>query len=76
MGLEEKELRDLMKKAGITEDEVIVTFHAKGKFKDAMSFVDIDDWGFIKKSVIGNWNAFKNAVEKYGKEDPFINHEA
>lgn len=76
MGLEEKELRDLMKKAGITEDEVIVTFHAKGKFKDAMSFMDIDDWGFIKKSVIGNWNAFRNAVEKYGKEDPFINHEA
>ena len=74
MSLEEKELRDLMKKAGITEDEVIVTFHAKGKFKDAMSFMDIDDWGFIKKSVIGNWNAFKNAVEKYGKEDPFIDH--
>lgn len=74
MNEQEKKLRELMAAAKITEDEVIITFHEKKKFMDAASFSDITDWGFIEKSVIGNWDNFKKAVEKYGKENPFTEH--
>ena len=70
----EKKLRELMKKAKITEDEVIFTFHEKGKFTNIEKLHDIDDWGFIEKSVIGQWVGFMKAVEKYGKDCPFCEH--
>ena len=70
----EKKLRELMKKANITEDEVIFTFHEKGKFTKFEKLHDIDDWDFIEKSVIGQWVGFMKAVEKYGKDCPFCEH--
>lgn len=70
----EAKLRELMKKANITEDEVIFTFHEKGKFTNIEKLHDIDDWAFIEKSVIGQWVGFMKAVEKYGRECPFCEH--
>lgn len=70
----EKELHDLMDAAGFTEEEVMSTFHQKGKFDGIMVISEIDDWGFIEKSVIGNWDSFSKAVEKYGKGNPFLEH--
>lgn len=70
----EAKLRELMKKAKVTEDEVIFTFHEKGKFTNIEKLHDIDDWGFIEKSVIGQWVGFMKAVEKYGKDCPFCAH--
>ena len=67
----EAQLRELMAAAGVNEDQVMVTFHAKNKYTEAMSFSDIEDWNFIEKSVIGNWSAFLNAVKKYG-DVPFV----
>lgn len=67
----EKKLFELMKSAKITEAQVMVTFHEKGKFDGIMTIHEIPDWGFIEKSVIGNWNSFLGAVEKYGKAVPF-----
>lgn len=67
----EKRLFELMKSAKITEAQVMVTFHEKGKFDGIMTIHEIPDWGFIEKSVIGNWNSFLGAVEKYGKAVPF-----
>jgi len=67
----EAKLRELMEEAGVNEDQVMVTFHAKNKYPDARMFSDIEDWGFIEKSVVGNWSAFLNAVKKYGNV-PFI----
>lgn len=68
----EKRLFELMKSAKITEAQVMVTFHEKGKFDGIMTIHEIPDWGFVEKSVIGNWNSFLRAVEKYGKAVPFI----
>ena len=70
----EKQLHDLMDAAGYTEEEVMSTFHQKGKFDGIMVISEIDDWGFIEKSVIGNWDSFSKAVEKYGKGNPFLEH--
>lgn len=67
----EKRLFELMKSAKITEAQVMVTFHEKGKFDGIMTIHEIPDWGFIEKSVIGNWSSFLGAVEKYGKAVPF-----
>lgn len=69
----EKKLFELMKAAKVSEDQVIVTFHEKGKFMDVMTIHEITDWEFIDKSVINNWYKFLKAVEKYGKVVPFIN---
>lgn len=66
------ELLRLMEESKVTEDQVLVTFHAKGKFPDAKKLSDITDMAFIEKSVIGNWDSFRKAVERYGKEVPFI----
>lgn len=67
----EKKLFELMKGAKVTEDQVIVTFHEKGKFTDIMTIHEINDWEFIERSVIGNWGKFLGAVNKYGKANPF-----
>ena len=67
----EKKLYELMKQAHVTEDQVIVTFHEKHKFEGIMTIHEIDDWGFIEASVVGNWDKFLKAVEKYGKAVPF-----
>ena len=67
----EKKLFELMKRAKVTEDQVIVTFHEKGKFSDIMTIHEINDWEFIEASVIGNWDKFLKAVIKYGKANPF-----
>lgn len=69
----EKKLFELMKAAKVSEDQVIVTFHEKGKFMDIMTIHEIPDWEFIDKSVVNNWDKFLKAVEKYGKVVPFIN---
>ena len=66
------ELLKLMEESKVTEDQVLVTFHAKGKFMEAKKLSDITDMAFIEKSVIGNWDSFRKAVERYGKEVPFI----
>lgn len=66
------ELLRLMEESKVTEDQVLVTFHAKGKFPDAKKLSDITDMAFIEKSVIGNWDSFRKAVERYGKEVPFL----
>ena len=71
---QEKKLHELMDKAGFTEEEVMSTFHQKGKFDGIMVISEIDDWAFIEKSVIGNWAGFSKAVEKYGKANPFLDH--
>ena len=68
----EKKLFELMKTAKVTEDQVIVTFHEKGKFDGIMTIHEINDWEFIERSVINNWDKFLKAVEKYGKAVPFI----
>ena len=68
----EKKLFELMKRAKVTEDQVIVTFHEKGKFDGIMTIHEINDWEFIERSVINNWDKFLKAVEKYGKAVPFI----
>ena len=67
----EKKLFELMKRAKVTEGQVIVTFHEKGKFTDIMTIHEINDWEFIEASVIGNWDKFLGAVNKYGKANPF-----
>lgn len=67
----EKKLFELMKTAKVTEDQVIVTFHEKGKFDGIMTIHEINDWEFIERSVIGNWDNFLKAVVKYGKANPF-----
>ena len=67
----EKKLYELMKQAHVTEDQVIITFHEKHKFEGIMTIHEIDDWGFIEASVVGNWDKFLKAVEKYGKAVPF-----
>jgi electron transport complex protein RnfC len=61
----------LMKGAKVTEDQVIVTFHEKGKFPDIMTIHEINDWEFIERSVVNNWDKFLGAVNKYGKANPF-----
>ena len=68
----EKRLFELMKSAKITEAQVMVTFHEKGKFDGIMTIHEINDWEFIERSVINNWDKFLKAVEKYGKAVPFI----
>lgn len=70
----EIKLRALMDKDHITEDEVIFTFHQKNKFSGSYHFKEIDDWDFVEKSVIGNWDKFVGAVRKYAAEIPFIQH--
>lgn len=67
----EKKLFELMKGAKVTEDQVIVTFHEKGKFNDIMTIHEINDWEFIERSVVNNWDKFLSAVNKYGKANPF-----
>lgn len=67
----EKKLFELMKRAKVTEDQVIVTFHEKGKFTDIMTIHEINDWEFIERSVVNNWDKFLGAVNKYGKANPF-----
>lgn len=69
-----KKLQELMDASHFTEEEIIETFHEKGKFTDVMALAEITDWDFIEKSVVGNWEKFKRAVEKYGLENPFIPH--
>jgi hypothetical protein len=64
-------LFELMKGAKVTEDQVIVTFHEKGKFPDIMTIHEINDWEFIERSVVNNWDKFLGAVNKYGKANPF-----
>ena len=60
----EKKLFELMKAAKVTEDQVIVTFHEKGKFDGIMTIHELNDWEFIERSVIGNWDNFL----KYAKQ--------
>ena len=70
----EQKLREFMRKAKITEDEIIFTFHEKNKFTEVNSIHELTDWGFIEKSVLGNWPSFIKAVEKYAKDCPFVAH--
>lgn len=70
----EKKLREFMRKAKITEGEIIFTFHEKNKFTDVNNIHDLPDWGFIEKSVLGNWTSFMKAVEKYARDCPFVEH--
>lgn len=70
----ETKLRDLMMKSKLTEDEVIFTFHEKGLFKDATQIDQIDNWDFIESNVIGKWQGFSKAVQKYGGDCPFVRH--
>lgn len=70
----EKKLREFMKKAKITEEEIIFTFHEKNKFMDVNSIHELGDWNFIEKSVLGNWASFMKAVDKYAKDCPFVAH--
>lgn len=67
-------LREAMKQARFTEAEIMETFHQKKRFQNAETLGEIDDWNFIEKSVLGNWVSFSKAVEKYGQENPFIDH--
>lgn len=70
----EQKLREFMEKSKITEDEVIFTFHQKGRFKGCNTIADLDDWDFIEKNVLDNWMSFSKAALKYGGECPFIKH--
>lgn len=70
----EKKLREFMEKAHFTEDEIIVTFHEKGKLMECKSVAEITDWDFIEKNVLGNWLNFSKAVQKYGVDNPFAKH--
>lgn len=69
----EKRLRQKMAEADVTEDQVMVTLHAKGKFGASYTLRDLDDWGFVEKNMLGNWESFLKAVRKYGGEVPFLN---
>ena len=68
-------LLNLMKAAHVTEDEVIYTFHQKGKFENVDKIADLTDWTFIERSVVGNWNSFIKAVAKYAGDCPFLEKE-
>lgn len=67
-------LRKLMEESKVTEDEVIFTFHERGKFEEAATLDDVKDLDFLQKNVVDNWAKFKKAVDKYALECPFIKH--